>query len=62
MKNFIVEVKQVNSLYFELSAMNKKKAKQMINDLYSKIDINNLYLEPLKIKKIDVKIDRSRKT
>lgn len=61
MKTFIAEVKQVKSLYFELSARNKRKARQMINDLYNKIDINDLCLEPLKIEKIDLKIDRRRK-
>lgn len=61
MKTFIAEVKQVKSLYFELSARNKRKARQMINDFYNKIDINDLCLEPLKIEKIDMKIDRRRK-
>ena len=53
MKHFTVEVKQVKTLYFNLNAKNKRKAKQMIYNLFSNIDLDNLYLEQFKLMNVE---------
>mgnify|MGYP004540835675 CR=1 FL=1 len=58
MKHFTVEVKQVKTLYFNLNAKNKRKAKQMIYNLFSNIDLDNLYLEQFKLKNVEFVISK----
>lgn len=61
MKKFLVEVKQVKTLYFELSEKNKRGAKEMITNLYNNVNLNDLHLEPFKFKRNDIVISRLRK-
>lgn len=61
MKKFTVEVKQVKTLYFDLSAKNKREAKQMINSLCNNVNLDNSCLEPFKLKNVDIVFGRFKK-